>query len=245
MKYTQHKMENLKNAKSEKVTTIIPESGMRYIILISGWCGSGKDTIADYLVDKFKFLKISIADDLKRKVAKKYNFDHSLTQSQKGKQTTILYTDGNKTVRDLLIYEAYRRKQSHGNDTFIKTVSKNISEIDYIQHHMLINSSYENQISNQLSNIICKHIVIPDFRFKHEYEHMYDSFHGLCKYGVINNVVTLRVNRFDKHPVDSFSEKDLDDFNFDFVLENNADIRSLNKEINAVINNVFYGCESK
>ena len=44
------------------------------VIAITGHAGSGKDTLADILVKEYKFIKISLADPLKRFCREVYNF---------------------------------------------------------------------------------------------------------------------------------------------------------------------------
>ena len=90
------------------------------IILLSGKCGNGKDTIADYLVTNYNYSKYSFAETLKHHTSQKYNFDPVLCFTQEGKKTTI----GDKTVRDLLISEALEIRKTNDNYFVEKTVSK-------------------------------------------------------------------------------------------------------------------------
>ena len=48
------------------------------IIGICGLIGSGKDTIADYLVNDHNFVKLSFADKLKDSVAEMFDWDRNL-----------------------------------------------------------------------------------------------------------------------------------------------------------------------
>ena len=48
------------------------------IIGICGLIGSGKDTIADYLVTNYNFKKLSFADKLKDSVATMFDWDRDL-----------------------------------------------------------------------------------------------------------------------------------------------------------------------
>ena len=48
------------------------------IIGICGLIGSGKDTIADYLVEKHNFTKMSFADKLKDAVSQMFEWDREL-----------------------------------------------------------------------------------------------------------------------------------------------------------------------
>ena len=58
------------------------------IIGICGLIGSGKDTIADYLVTNYNFKKLSFADKLKDSVATMFDWDRELLDGK----TCLLYT---------------------------------------------------------------------------------------------------------------------------------------------------------
>jgi hypothetical protein len=203
--------------------------------MISGWCGSGKDLLADFLVNLSKgnrnpnnieifrdVVKLSVANELKQLVATKYNFPLDLTLTQEGKKTkvnTVLY--GQKTVRDLLVDEALTQKTLLGDNVFITHLSDKIMHMDYIA---------------MINNKDPPHIVIPDFRFHHEYEYMTKRFNSelLCAADftldkIPSEVISIRLNRFDEPPLKIPSETELDLFNFDFVFENKSTITELLK----------------
>lgn len=86
-----------------------------HIILLNGWSQSGKDTSADYLVEKYKYTKLSFAEAPKIAVSEKYKFPFEWTQTQEGKNTVISTTDDTgktiqKTVRDLIIEYSTKEK---------------------------------------------------------------------------------------------------------------------------------------
>lgn len=93
------------------------------IILISGPIGVGKDTVANYLVTKYNFKRVSFADSLKREVSDQYNIplDHFYERELKD---SILYES--VTPRTLLIDYA-TKKRSKDIDYFVKHV---VEEID-------------------------------------------------------------------------------------------------------------------
>jgi len=196
---------------------------MKYIFLISGWCGSGKDMVADYLVSntkfKYKFCKLNIANELKKYTAKKYNFDYNLTNTQSGKQTLCYLKENNqnitKSVRDLLIEEALLQKTKFGDDFFIQKVSNKIDEIDEIDETYLSKTC----------------ILISDFRFIHEYEFMKNKYHDKIK--------TIRINRFNVAPINSPSETELDNFKFDYTIINNGKKEDVYKQIDEIFFNIL------
>lgn len=209
---------------------------MRYIVLVSGFSKSGKDVFADFLV-KHNCIKYSFAEELKIHVAKKYNFDYNLTQTQEGKSTLInsdwiksnnstLTTNtttnttisnttisNTTTIRDLLIAEACTFRLKNPNYYAIKLVEK-INFIDKIK-------DYRGELK--------KNIVISDWRYPNEYTFIKTAFN--CK------VITVRINRHKESQVNSETEHYLDDFKFDYIIENKYSIEDLYKNI---INKLYF-----
>jgi len=62
------------------VSNIITTSGERMIIGVTGLIGSGKDTIADYLVTNHKFKRISFASSLKDAIANVFGWDREMLE---------------------------------------------------------------------------------------------------------------------------------------------------------------------
>lgn len=82
------------------------------------------------------------------------------------------------------------------------------------------------------------YVLIPDLRF-------YNEFETVCQYN--DNVITIRINRFDKNgkpyynsnmrinQLTHVSECELDDFNFEYIIENRSDITALSESANLLI----------
>lgn len=177
--------------------------------MLSGWCTSGKDLMADYLVKHKGFRKFAMADELKQLVSKKYNIDYNLTLTQDGKQSFVHTQD--KTVRQLLINESLLQKDMYGDDVFISYITNKINSID-----------------------ASTNIVISDFRYPNEYNYMHKIMQNdSCK--TSNKIITIRINRYDNPPVKSPSEIQLNDFNFDYTIENKKTISYFYDEIEKVL----------
>ena len=71
--------------------------------MLAGWSQSGKDTTADFLVQKYGFKKFAFADAPKRSVSTRYNFPYEWTLTQEGKSFIVQTEKGVNTVRDLII----------------------------------------------------------------------------------------------------------------------------------------------
>src|SRR3989344_5921344 len=109
------------------------------IVVLSGYNGRGKTTLATWISTKYNFIEISFASSLKEWCSKKYNLD--LVYLEKHKDIII---HDNITFRDILKSEASILKNVFGNDIFAQQVVKQIK-------------TFEN-----------KNIVISDMRFEEE-----------------------------------------------------------------------------
>lgn len=83
------------------------------------------------------------------------------------------------------------------------------------------------------------YVLIPDWRFKNEYE-------VVSKYN--SNIITIRINRYDRdgnlyinpaltsEQAAHISETELDNFSFDYVIDNKGDLEMLENSIITIIN---------
>lgn len=172
--------------------------------MINGWAGSGKDTMADFLVRTKNYVKENIADNLKRLVSEKYNIDISYFNSQEGKKSMI--PEQGITARQLLIQEALKYKFNDPNFFIKKT------------HNEL-------KLYNSLGY---KCIVIPDFRYKQEYEYL-SKFYP--------DIQTVNIKRFDSIHINDPSEKDLEKFIFDIYIDNKGTLEEFYSSVEEKINN--------
>jgi hypothetical protein len=82
------------------------------ILLLAGWSGAGKDTVADFLVANHGFQKTAFANPLKDEVAKNLSIDRALCDTQEGKRTLV---EGKPVRQHLIDYgEKVRRIQGMG-----------------------------------------------------------------------------------------------------------------------------------
>jgi hypothetical protein len=197
-------------------------SKIRYIFLISGYMGSGKDHLADYLVKRKNFVKYAAAGELKSLVQKKYKLDINLLHSQSGKNTVIQTQQGTQTVRKLLTNEALIIKKRWGSDIFITNIGDKITNNDYI-------SNLELKPLN--------HIVISDFRFLNEYEYLKNKFNEIDynPRSQYTKIITIRINRFENPPQKIESEVQLDKFNFTHYINNTKTLREFENNIDWVL----------
>lgn len=184
---------------------------MKYIVLVNGFSNSGKDTFSDFLVKTGNnFVKYAFADELKHYTSDKYNFDYKLTLTQEGKNTYI----NNCSVRELLIYEA-KKVTKQNPDFYAMKLTKKIKFTDKIHN-------YRCEIN--------KSIVISDWRFPNEYNCIANEFKNY-------KIITVRINRTKVSPVNSKTENYLNDFKFDYTIDNTSTLSEFYKNI---INKLYF-----
>lgn len=176
---------------------------MRKIILLSGWAGSGKDLLADYLVKNRNYTKFSFASNLKKKVSEHYNIDYNLTLTQEGKKTIV----NGSSIRELLI--DYSKEIRNKNDNIF---------VEYICDEIKLFDSYKTKRGETLSDI-----VISDLRYMNEINLINQIFHK-------SKIFTIRINRHHNSPVNDISENQLDLFKFDYIIDNKGSKEDLYKE---------------
>ena len=161
------------------------------IYLLSGWSGSGKDTVASFL-KTYGFQRYSFADELKRMVADEFQFPYELTQTQEGKQQLVGTTG--KTVRDLLIQRGKEIKLERHDPGFFATIVV----------HKLLKETPEK-------------VVITDWRLSVEYDVLKQSLENVAKLVTIR---VKRLTQTCSPVNDAVTEHELDEFPFDIILEN-------------------------
>ena len=90
---------------------------MEHIWLLSGFAGSGKDTVASLLVNLLGSQATigSFAGAAKDAVAAQYNLNRHLLDTQEGKASIVVFPTRQLTVRELLIEYAEGEKRRAGN----------------------------------------------------------------------------------------------------------------------------------
>jgi hypothetical protein len=165
------------------------------VYLLSGWSGSGKDTLGRILIERYNFQRFAFADVLKEMVAAEFGFPVEWAHTETGKQTVI--SDAGKTVRQLLIQRGQEIRNEKGDlGYFARGVATKIQNLMY-------------------SNNPAEGVVITDWRLPVEYE-------TLCQC-LQYPIVKVRVQRWGQgtSPVgDSETEHQLDTWTFDCIVHN-------------------------
>lgn len=175
------------------------------IIMISGKAGHGKDTFAT-------ILKEQLVNDTKK----------------------VLIIHFGDPVKDALTryYNWDGKKDEHGR-AMLQRLGTEILRHAYPTYWAEIIAKFISATAQDWD-----YVLIPDLRF-------YNEFETVCKYNT--NVCTIRVNRFDNqgklyyntNMTDEqrchISECALDDFNFNYIIENRSDIDALRESADLLI----------
>lgn len=167
------------------------------IIAICGMKRSGKDTIADYMVSKYGYEKVKIASPLKSAMKVLFGFTD---QQLEGDEKDIKDMTWGIEPRKLMQYFGTEMMQYQ-----IQDVLPGIGRCFWI-----------NKLINDHIKENNKYIVIPDLRFKHEYDMLVDY-----------NAVFWRVDRTNTLEDSHVSEREFLDIPVQIVFNNNTDKQKL------------------
>ena len=186
------------------------------IIAICGKKGSGKDTIGNYLCEKFNFIKLNFADPLKE--ACRNIFD--LTDEQ-------LYGDKKETIDEYWNTTPREIMQFVGTDLLRFHMKDKFPEIKNNIWVMLM----EKKIINILRKNPNQHIVIADLRFINEYN-LINKFGGIV-FKVTKN------NLYDIVGLTHQSEIEMNEIKYKYLIENNLSIDSLYETTNKIMESII------
>lgn len=200
------------------------------VLAISGWKGSGKDTLAAYLIEKYGATRVSFADPLKDMAAEEYGIDRASLDNPAQKEAPIkdMPVDPRdaygRMIAEFLVREfrtargVQVNKFEYQGDTFL---GEGFVQLYWTPRALAIlkgssnrsvRSNYWVQKAIQKASKSEGLTVISDLRYQSELVQMREAF------GV--ELVTLRVERFDLSPSSDPSERDLDNAQFDFKVNN-------------------------
>lgn len=199
------------------------------IIMISGWKRSGKDTSADYLVEKYGFERISFAGPLKDMVAAEYGIPRSHCDDPEFKEKPILSLP------------------AIGSDNFTKAflqiIGPELKEINGVKYwtpralciskgstNRSVRSDYwVKRAVEEMQKNPEKTYIISDVRYKTE-------MNQVIEFAGKENVISIRINRFETNPSQDASEIDLDDYNkFDHIISNRAGLDMLYRSLDSIV----------
>ena len=185
---------------------------------IIGICGKkyhGKDTVANYLVEKYGYKRIAFADPIKE-----------ICKNIFGLSNEQLYGNKKEDIDDYWKISPRQLMQFIGTDLFRNNTEKVMPDIgENIWIHVLVK-----KISDEIHKDPHARFVITDVRFENELEYI-AKLNGLKIKVQRNNIINT-----DNHVSESYIDK----LNVDYIINNDDTIENLNHEIDKLwIRNCF------
>lgn len=209
------------------------------VLAISGWKRSGKDMVAEYLVENYGFKRVSFAEPLKRMAAEEYDIplDHMYNDDYKEKAIQKYPVESTdpflKNLHDHMVGEfrtltgetpcgimtsAGQTRgmvfDKYGFETWVPIYwTPRAIAIFKGSGNRSINKEYwTHRMIKEIQESGHDKIVVSDLRFRTETKEMSAVFG--------EDVHFARINRWDNVNSTDSSEHDLDDFNFNSYLNN-------------------------
>jgi hypothetical protein len=219
------------------------------VIAVSGFKGSGKDLLASHLVQKYSFKRVSFADPLKDMVSDLFDIPREYLDDPKLKEQPLFQypapvTDGFTSMISRFMIQEFRTDEGFWAE--VADVSEEdgvlqsfVYDWNNLYHTprslaILIGSSFRSASPSFWVNKAIKainkseqNVVISDLRYRSEYEQLKQSFG--------EDLVTIRINRFDNCPSNDPSENDLLDYPHDFTITNKGTQEELFQKIDKVL----------
>jgi hypothetical protein len=232
------------------------------VIAISGFKRSGKDTIANYLVSEYGFKRVSFADPLKDLCASEYGVPRAAFDSNELKEKAILHLPVNPqdNFTKMICHFMFKEFRFANNstpaeiyykdkDNQFKGASSNRAFVDTLYHtprslailkgstNRVVSPTFWGSKAVELIRLCgIPYNVIPDLRYRSEIDNLRKEFG--------NNLVTVRVNRFDTVESNDPSELDLKDYDgFDFEIQNKGSVQELYREVDNLYGKIINGSD--
>ena len=183
------------------------------VVLIGHKKRVGKDTVADFLeeiaqANGYKVIIYRFSSILKATLATTLGLGLSDIEVYKNNNTTIQISSHTLTVRQALQYLGDALKQAFGRDVIARTVEQKIN----IDIKNIRDLQYNGKVL----------FIVPDFRFPNEHRQ--------------EDWITVNVQRAKNEGDEHLSERALDNYKFDYVVDNNGSYQDLHKEVAKLFN---------
>lgn len=213
------------------------------VIALSGWSGSGKDLCATYIKETYGFKRLAFADPLKDLAALNYNVPREHFHDVNFKEKALLQYPAvcqdsfSDTVIELI--EKHLRTE-HGTQAtaIFEDANGYLLSIENGEHFELYHTPRSLAVleGSTKRTVDPNHwvkiaialgdpegvYVISDLRYRSEVAGLKDAIGA-------ENVITMRVLRFENTDQTDSSERDLDNYDFDYYIDN-SEVRQMPKE---------------
>jgi hypothetical protein len=189
------------------------------VIALSGWKGSGKDTVAEYLVAKHGFTRFALADLLKDMTSAMFHIDRKHLDDRLHKEAALLEFPVSRNDADSRAIQAVVARELDAGYWTPRAMA--------IVVGALARSVDPHYWTRRLCHLIIQshspRVVITDVRFVDELEFFQKVFRtGLTTARVIRDIEVDSV---------SASESNLDDYPFSIQIRNTGTIKELHMEV--------------
>lgn len=195
----------------------------RVVLSLSAWKGSGKDTVADYLVAEYGFNRISFAAKLKDLVASTYNVPREFMDLPTHKEQPLLNlpaipSDGFSEA----IHTMLKAELSSGYWT-----PRALCILEGSIKRSVYSNFWVKEAINEIGDNPDKNYVITDMRYSTEAD-IINMFYPENK--------IIRISRFDSIATTDPSERDMDDHYYDYLLSNREGKEELYANTDRILN---------
>lgn len=200
---------------------------MPRVIALSGWKGSGKDTVADYILKNYNAKRVAFADPLKDMVAEEYGIPREDMDDPKKKDAPIFHLPVNPQDDFSLIIADFMKKEFRFEGITHYWTPRALCILKGSTNRAVTSDYW---VKRAISNIVKSDAdvcVITDMRYHSELEQL--------EYAFRSELVTIRINRFDSSPSTDPSERDLDDADLDYSLNNRGTIEETHEKIKLIL----------
>lgn len=190
------------------------------IIAITGKKGSGKDTLADIMVNDYQFVKYRFADDIKLIAKILFDFDDEQ-----------LY--GNKKDKLDKNWNIYPREfyQKFGTDYIQQIFPKHFPNLfNNIEKREFWLKKFKIWYQKKLNENKVFFVVISDLRFIHEYNFLKEMNAYIIKIERDNISNTNNINHISETELDNFT-----DDKFNYIIKNNSSIYNLKNIVKTIL----------
>lgn len=194
----------------------------RLVLALSAWKTSGKDTVADYLASEYDFKKISFAAKLKDMVANQYSVPREFLDSPTHKEMPLLnfpVIPSDKSTAHL--QEMLRTELQSGYWT-----PRALCILEGSVKRAVHSNYWVRAAISEIAQSSGGNFVITDMRYKTEA----DTIRMLYPETTI-----VRIDRYDSSPTQDPSERDMDDYPFDYIIQNRTSKEDLHAVCDALI----------
>lgn len=233
------------------------------IICLSGWKQSGKDTVAQYLVDNYSAIRVALADPLKDSVAKEYNIPRSWLDDLNFKEKPLLDMPVDpkdaftKMIAEFMVKEFVREDGTKPDKSFYqdgkfyggftKTSGKSGKNGTF---SMSITEGYPLYWTPRALAILrgsTNRAVNPNFWTEKAFSSImskqtfvitdvrYKSEVEQFAKKFPHEAVFVRVNRHKESPSNDPSERDLDSYEFDHHIDNTGSLSATHRQIEDIM----------